>query len=173
MSLNVANAPRVHSSLCAEPSEALLAGCKSLLSKVKTKQDISSVANMLAKSLNGVDRPRKIVTGKRLVVSMDGETACSKRTQRMITSRKETRNLPRVNRPRKKVEEVEGETATYVEASISLSVKVSSMGFHRGMSLWRVSREAFTNSGDPYSSGNGTRTQPTEESGRWMRESDL
>lgn len=103
---------------------------------------------MLAKSLNRVDRPRKIVTGKRPGVSMDGGTACSKRTQSMITSRKETRNLPRANRPRKKVEEVEGETATCVEASIALTVKVRSVGFHRGMSLWRVSREALSNSGD-------------------------
>jgi hypothetical protein len=159
--------------LCAKLSEALLAGWKSLLFKVKTKQNISSVANMLAKSLNGVDRPIKIVTGKRLVVSMDGGTACSKRTQRMITSRKETRNLPRANRPRNQARDVEGETATCVEASISLTVKVRSMGFHRGMLLWRVSREAFTNLGDPYSSGNGTHTQPTEEAGMWMRESDL
>jgi hypothetical protein len=66
----------------------------------------------------------------------------------MNTSRKETRNLPRVNRPRNQLLEVEGETATYVEASIALTVKVRSMRFHRGMSLWRVSREAFTNLGD-------------------------
>ena len=59
------------------------------------------------------------------------------------TSRKEARNLPRVNRPRNQVEEVEGEIATYVEASIALTVKVRSVRFHRGMSLWRVSREAF------------------------------
>ena len=43
---------------------------------------------------------------------------------------------------------MEGETATYVEASIALTVKVRSMGFHRGMSLWRVSREASSNLGD-------------------------
>ena len=42
------------------------------------------------------------------------------------TSRKEARNLPRVNRPRNQVEEVEGEIATYVEASIALTVKVRS-----------------------------------------------
>ena len=40
----------------------------------------------------------------------------------MDTSRKEVRILPRVNRPRKKVRDVEGETATCVKASIALTV---------------------------------------------------
>ena len=103
---------------------------------------------MLAKSLNWVDLPETILTRNRHGVSMDGETAFSKRTQRMNTSRKEARILPRVNRPRNQVEEVEGEIATYVEASIALTVKVRSVRFHRGMSLWRVSREASSNLGD-------------------------
>ena len=142
--------------LCAKLSEALLTGCKSLLSKVKTKQDISSVAKMLAKSLNWVDLPETILTGNCVCRNTDGETAYSKRTQSfepatreaMNTSRKEARNLPRVNRPRNQVEEVEGEIATYVEASIALTVKVRSVRFHRGMLLWRVSREASSNLGD-------------------------
>jgi hypothetical protein len=103
---------------------------------------------MLAKSLNWVDLPETIITGNCVCSNTDGGTAFSKRTQRMNTSRKEARILPRVNRPRNQVEEVEGEIATYVEASIALTVKVRSMGFHRGMSLWRVSREASTNLGD-------------------------
>lgn len=103
---------------------------------------------MLAKSLNWVDLPETILTGRRVSVNTDGGTAFSKRTQRMNTSRKEARILPRVNRPRNQALEVEGEIATYVEASIALTVKVRSMGFHRGMSLWRVSREASSNLGD-------------------------
>ena len=81
---------------------------------------------MLAKPLNWVDLPETILTRNRHGVSMDGETASSKRTQSMNTSRKEARNFPRVNRPRNQVEELEGEIATYVEASIALTVKVRS-----------------------------------------------
>ena len=110
---------------------------------------------MLAKPLKWADHPEPIITGKRASVMMDGETASSKRTQRMNTSRKEARTLPRANRPRNKVRDVEGETATCVEASIASAVKVRSVWFHRGMSLWRVSREASLNLGDLSTSPEG------------------
>ena len=118
---------------------------------------------MLAKSLKRVDHPEKIVTEAQSEVRKYGGTACSKRTQSfepatreaMDTSRKEARTLPRVNRPRKKVRDVEGETATCVKASIALTVKVRSMGFHRGMSLWRVPRETYLNLGDLSASPKG------------------
>jgi hypothetical protein len=110
---------------------------------------------MLAKSLKRVDHPEKIVTEAQSEVRKYGATACSKRTQSMDTSRKEARTLPRVNRPRKKVRDVEGETATCVKASIALTVKVRSMGFHRGMSLWRVPRETYLNLGDLSASPKG------------------
>lgn len=110
---------------------------------------------MLAKPLKRVDHPEAIVTETRPGVWKYGETSWSKRTQRMETSRKEARILPRVNRPRKKVRDMEGETATCVEASIALTVKVRSMGFHRGMSLWRVPRETYLNLGDLSASPQG------------------
>ena len=75
-----------------------LIGCKSRLSKVKTKQDISSVAEMLAKSLNKVDHLRTIVTGN--VKWMDGETAYLKRTQRMMqTAGKLAVSLKQISSP--------------------------------------------------------------------------
>lgn len=110
---------------------------------------------MLAKPLKRADHPELIVARKRASVIMDGGTTSSKRTQSMDTSRKEARNLPRANRPRNQARDVEGETATCVEASIALTVKVRSVWFHRGMSLWRVPREASLNLRDLSTSSEG------------------
>lgn len=105
---------------------------------------------MLAKPLKRVDHPDQIVTG--IYGGGYGRTAFSKRTQSMNSSRRESRKLPRVNRPRKKVVEVQGETATCVVASIERIVMVRSFWLHRGMLLWRVSREALSNLGEPWMS---------------------
>ena len=103
---------------------------------------------MLAKPLKRANHPEQIVT--EIFGLKYGETAFSKRAQSMNSSRRENRNFPRVNRPRKKVVEVQGETATCVVASIEGIVMVRSFWLHRGMLLWRVSREALSNLGEPW-----------------------
>ena len=103
---------------------------------------------MLAKPLKRVDRPDQIVT--EISGLKYGETAFSKRTQSMNSSRRENRNFPRVNRPRKKVVEVQGKTARCAVTSIDEIAMVRSDWLHRGMLLWRVSREALSNLGEPW-----------------------
>ena len=58
-------------------------------------------------------------------VWLDGETAFVKRTQGMKAGRKGVRTLPRDYRPRNKERDVEGETATCVEASTGARALVS------------------------------------------------
>lgn len=74
---------------------------------------------MLAKPLKWVDHPYQIVIGIE-ERGRYGKTVYSKRTQKMKASRRENRELPRVYRPRKKVVDVQSETATCVVASIEM-----------------------------------------------------
>lgn len=63
---------------------------------------------------------------------------------------------------------MEGETATCVEASIALTVMVRSMWFHRGMSLWRVSRETLMNLGDLSTSPQGVVIADELKASQWV-----
>jgi hypothetical protein len=105
---------------------------------------------MLAKSLKLGGSPLLILTGT-LLGGKDGETAFSKRTQRMISDRKESRKLPKAYlAPKARCKrEAEDDAVTHVEVSNVVVVKGETADVSvRGSKLWYGSRETYLNSGD-------------------------